>query len=327
LRWDARALSVLLATSAVAVAVGAGTSVHAIPVPEPPRSRPTGASPTPAPSGATLPFGSPLLFVLDDSVNSASTPTGTIVRMHLLSPLVVNGITLAEAGDRGSFSVVSTRKAQSGDVDGAIQIYVDPLPLPARHLTLPLRAVHEYLTRELTGGQRSTRAATDTVEDVFVPYAFLYQVLRKGHQMIMPVGTVLRAETAATIDASNPADVVLATPPPFVSNYDAPHSDLTPAPFFTPAPQFPRGRRGRPTVAPHSPSPAASGAAYPAASGAPVPGVSSAASPTGVGSASPAAAASAGSAAPAPSASAGPVSPVPTPSRPSVSASPTAVPY
>jgi hypothetical protein len=152
--------------------------------------------------------------------------------------------------------------------------------------------VHEYLTRELTGGQLSTRAATDTVEDVFVPYAFLYQVLRKGHQMIMPVGTVLRAETAATIDATNPAEIVLATPPPFVSNYDAPHSDLTPAPFFTPAP-----------------------------------GASGATSPAAANSASPEPATSAVAASPAPAASVGPVSPVPRPSQPAVSASPTAVPY
>jgi hypothetical protein len=97
-----------LATSAVAVAIGAGTSVRAIPVPEPPRSQPAGASPTPAPSGATLPFGSSILFVLDDAVNSGSTPIGTTVRMHLRSPLVVNGVTLAPAGTPGSFSVVSS---------------------------------------------------------------------------------------------------------------------------------------------------------------------------------------------------------------------------
>ncbi len=300
MRWDAKVFSVILASGAVAVAVGAGSSVRAIPVPEPPRSQPAGTSPTPTQSGATLPFGSPILFVLDDAVSSASTPNGTKVRMHLRSPLIVNGITLAQAGDRASFSVVSTRKAQSGDVDGAVQIYVDPLPLPTRHLTLPLRAVHEYLTRELTGGQLATRSTTDTVEDVFVPYAFLYQVLRKGHQMVMPVGTVLRAETAATIDATNPANVVLATPPPFVSNYDAPHADLTPAPFYTPAPVAPHPlRKGKPTVAPRSPSPSPEASGSPTASGAPTSAASQAPTPL----------------------------PTATPTPSSVSASPTAVPY
>ncbi len=205
-----------------------------------------------------MPFGSSIYFVVDQAVNSASTPSGTTIKMHLRAPLIVNGITLAPAGTPGSFTVVSTHKAQSGDVDGAVQIFVNPVGLPGRNLTLPLRAVHEYLTREMSAGQLSTRGAMDTAEDVFVPYAFLYQILRKGHQMVMPVGTILRAETAATIDASNPGNVVLATPPPFVSNYDAPHSDLTPAPFFTANPFGPAHplHKGKPTLPPRSPSPA-----------------------------------------------------------------------
>ncbi len=269
--------------------VGVGNAVHALPAPAPPLSPPkAGPSTSPTPNGATLPFGSPILFVLDDPVNSGSTPTGTTIRMHLRAPLVVNGITLAPAGAPGSFSVVSTRKAQSGDIDGAVQIYVNPLVLPSRHLSLPLRAIHEYLSRELTGGQEATRMTTDTVTDVFVPYAILYQALRKGHQMVMPVGTILRAETDATIDATNPANVVLATPPPFVSNYDPPHSDLTPAPFFTPPPTLPHPlRHGKPTLPPRSPSPApaVSGSGAPAVVGSPAvatsPGI--AASP-GIGS-------------------------------------------
>ncbi len=277
MRCDAKSIGIIL--GCVAVATGAASSVHALPAPEPPRTAPTAVSPTPGPSGASLPFATPLYFVLDQAVNSASTPAGTVVKMHLRSPLVVNGITLAPAGTPASFKVVSTRKAQSGDIDGAVQIYVDPLPLPARNLTLPLRAVHEYLTREMSAGQMSTRMATDTVEDVFVPYAFVYQILRKGHQMVMPVGTILRAETAATIDASNPANVVLSTPPPFVSNYDPPHADLTPAPFYTPAPERPHPlRKGKPTLPPRSPSPEASQAAT---DGSPAPGASSPPMPAG----------------------------------------------
>jgi len=271
LRLDPKSIGVLLGS--VAVAVGAASSVHALPAPEPPRSAPTGASPAPEPSGASLPFGTPLYFVLDQAVSSASTPSGTTIDMHLRAPLVVNGVTLAAAGTPASFNVVSTRKAQSGDVDGAVRIYVNPMALPQRNLTLPLRAIHEYLSREMSAGQMSTRMATDTVEDVFVPYAFLYQILRKGHQMVMPVGTILRAETAATIDASNPARVVLATPPPFVSNYDAPHSDLTPAPFYTPAaqPAHPL-QKGKPTIPPRSPSPSAvESAAVPQGSSSAVP--------------------------------------------------------
>ena len=250
----------------VAVLLGAATSVRALPPPEAPQSPPK-ESPSPLPTGAaTLPFGSPLLFVLDQGVNSGTTTDGTVVRMHLKAPLVVNGVTLAAAGTPATFTIVETRKAQSGDVDGAVAVHLDPLTLPGRNQTLPIRAYHEYLTRELTGGQQATRSTVDTTADVFVPYYVLYQALRKGHQMVLPPGTVLRAETEATIDARDPNKIVLATPAPFASNYDAPHSELTPAPFYTPAPVGAKPLpKGKPTL---PPTPAATAIATAPASGA-----------------------------------------------------------
>jgi hypothetical protein len=218
-----------------------------------------------------LPYGSPLYFVLDEKVNSGSTAPGTSIRMHLRDPLVVGGVTLAPAGAPASFTVVETAAAQTGDVDGAIQIHLDPLALPGRDRTLPVRAYHEYLTIEMTAGQLATRGTTDTIADVFVPYHALYHALRKGHQMVLPVGSVLRAETDATIDASQPSAIVIGTPPPFISTFDPPHADLTAAPFYTPAPARPHPLpRGKPTLPPRpSPSPSPPPAPSPAASEAP----------------------------------------------------------
>ncbi len=257
-----RALRDLAIGTCVAVLVGAATSARALPPPAAPPAKAT-ASPLAEPAGSTLPFGSTLLFVLDQGVNSGSTPAGTTVRMHLKSPLVVNGVTLAPAGSPATFTVVSTRKAQSGDVDGAIEVHLDPLALPGRSQPLPIRAFHGYLTRELTSGAQATRATTDTTADIFVPYYVLYQALRKGHQMVLPPGSVLRAETEATIDARNPSNVVFATPAPFASNYDTPHSELTPAPLYTPAPLRPKPLpKGKPTLPP-SPAPSAAASALP----------------------------------------------------------------
>ncbi len=212
----------------------------------------------------TLPFGSPIYFVLDDRVSSASTAGGSIIRMHLRSPLVVNGVTLAPAGAPDTLEVVSTRKPASGDVAGVVQIHINPLALPGRPAPLPIRAVHEYLTIEMTAGQESTRATADTIEDIFIPYHLLYHALRPGRQFVLPPGSILRAETAATIDARNRSNVVLATPQPFISTYDAPHSDITPAPFYTVPPTahpLPRGRPTLPPTPPPSPSPSPSVAA------------------------------------------------------------------
>jgi hypothetical protein len=199
-------------------------------------------------------------LVLDDRVSSAGTAPGTAIRLHLQEPLVVNGATVAPAGTPGSLVVVTTRRAQSGDIDGAIQIHLNPLKLPSGQ-TLPVRAFHEYLTIERTAGQESTRQTTDTLADIFIPYHVLYHAFRKGREMVLPVGSVLRVETNATIDATNPHALVISTPPPFTSDYDTPHSDLTPLPFYTPLPivnASPRGgRRSSPSTG-SSPAPPAS---------------------------------------------------------------------
>ncbi len=241
----------------------------------------------PAPTGPLLPYGSPISFVLLDTVNSGSTPPGTIVHMKLQSPLIVGGVTLAPAGAPATFTVVTTAKAQTGDVDGAIQIHVDPFTLPGRGEELPIRAYHEFLTVDHTTGQLTTRAAADQTADVFVPYYIFYQAFRKGRQMVLPAGSVLRAETDATVDARNPRAIVIATPPPFTSSFDPPHADLTAAPFYTPAPGPPHPLpKGKPTLPPRvpspSPSPTPSSVPSPIASGAdtgssPAPAVSAAA--------------------------------------------------
>lgn len=236
-----------------AVILVLSAAVQALPAPQVPKSVPT----TTPPGGARLTYGSELFFVLDDRISSVRTVAGTSVRMHLQNPLTVNGVTLAPAGTPGSLIVVTTRRSQSGDVDGAVQIHLDPLQLPGGQ-TLPVRAAHEYLTIERTAGLDSARATTDSFADAFIPGHFTNKSFGTGREMVLPAGTVLRAETNATIDASDPRAIVISTPPPYASEYDAPHSDLTPLPFYTPAPAgepHPRGRP-RPSASPSgSPSP------------------------------------------------------------------------
>jgi len=266
-------------TLTAALSVALMPAARALPPPDPPRS-PASASPAPAPSGALLPYGAQLLFVLDDKVSSASTKAGAVIRMHLKAPLVVNGITVAPAGAPGTLTVVTTNPAFMGNEDGAVQIHLDPFQLTT-HQALPIRAYHEYVTIERTTGQQSTSDAVDTVGDIFIPYHALYHALRPGRQLVLPVGSVIPAQTAATIDATDPKAVLLSTPPPFESTYDPPHSDLTPAPMFTPGPLKPRPLpKGRPTIppapAPGAPSPVETAAgsaasAPPVASGQPGP--------------------------------------------------------
>jgi hypothetical protein len=123
--------------------------------------------------------------------------------------------------------------------------------------------------------------------------------------MVLPVGSVLRAETDATIDASHPNALVISTPPPFVSTFDPPHADLTAAPFYTPAPMRPRPLpHGKPTLPPKiaSPSPAPD---TPASTASGVPAATASGVPAAAASGVPASAAAtpkAASATPSPSA-------------------------
>ena len=245
----------------------------ALPPPLEPRSK-TSAEPSAEPTdGAVLPYGSPLFFVLDDKISSASTKPGTVIHMHLKSALVVNGVTLAPSGAPETLQIITARPAHTGDEDGAVDVHFDPFPLPGRQQPLPVRALHEYLTMERTAGNLATRDTTDTIGDIFIPGHELYHMFRPGQQLVLPPGAVLRAFTAATIDASNTHSVVLTTPPPFESTFDTPHSDLTAAPMYTPAPMRPRPLpRGKPTLPPTpvpTPEPTAAAASSAPASAAP----------------------------------------------------------
>ncbi len=295
--------------------VVAVTQALAIPVPAPPigerrRDVPT-PPPLPPPAGSTLPEGSTLYFVLDEKINSGSTKPGTHVPMHLRDALVLNGRTVVPAGAPATLDVVTTSKAGSGDVDGAVQIYLEPFAIPGQGLDLPLHAFHEYLTVGRTAGELATRSTTDQVADIFIPYHAIYQIFRPGRQLVLPTGSVLRAQVAATLDASNPAKLAIETPAPFASNFDQPHSDLTPSPLYTPAPATPRPLpKGRSTLPPRpqsSAAPTPSGAPSPSAASASTSPTSAASTPTAA-PASPSSAGASGS-----PASAAPQSPSPGP--------------
>jgi hypothetical protein len=228
--------------------------------PPAPTSAPSG-SPTPEPQvGAVLPAGAALEFVLDNPIDSKKTAAGTVVPIHLRKALIVNGTTLAPAGAPASLKVISTRPAVAPDVDGSVRISLEPLALPNRG-SLPVRAIHEYITIELTAGQESTNSLTDAAKDIFIPGHVLYKNFRKGRELTLPSGSILRALTGATIDASNPAALVITTPPPFVLNTDEPYAAFTPIPLFTVAPPTPRATaspkpKPTPTLSP-APAPTA----------------------------------------------------------------------
>jgi outer membrane biosynthesis protein TonB len=135
---------------------------------------------------------------------------------------------------------------------GIVQVHFEPLELPGIG-PLPVRAIHEYLTIDMSAGQVATQSSADVIGDIFVPYYSFFQVFRPGHDFVLPAGSTFRAETAAAVDARDANAVTIATPPPIVTNFDPPHSDFRPPPIYTMIPT--PSPKPKPTRRPPTPSP------------------------------------------------------------------------
>ncbi|MBV8600859.1 MAG: hypothetical protein JO359_04760 [Candidatus Eremiobacteraeota bacterium] len=211
--------------------------------------------PQPAAAGFLLPAGTPVAIVLDERLDSAQTPPGAVVPGHLRTAIVLRGRTLARAGTTVLVTVTETRRA-SRDVDGEVVLRLHPVKL-SDELELPLRLVHSDLSPPLVRANP---------EDITLPPRAQLAAGTAGVELVLPAGTVLRAHTAATIDATDPAHTVLVTPPPFTISTDKPYSAFTPIPLFTYNGTFtPPPRRGR-SVATPSPSPTPTETATPSPS-------------------------------------------------------------
>lgn len=225
-----RAALAALAAAAAAVSMSASPQpARAIVVPRTSSS----ASPLPEPSAAKndLPNNSSLFFVLDGDISSRGQ-AGTLVRAHLRDPLVVGGITAAPAGAPVEIRLVHTTGAQMANVDGSVDIYFEPLAL-ASGGTLPLVTPTGHIDPHLTAGQNSTRTVTDTVGDIFIPYHYLYHMLRKGMEVDLKPGTVIRARTGAEVRLAG-RSLAIVTPPAIAGAADAPRAAIKIAPVATP---------------------------------------------------------------------------------------------
>jgi hypothetical protein len=181
--------------------------------------------------GTTLPLDSSLFFVLDDTLSSR-LKAGALVRAHLRDPIVLDGKTIAAAGTPVQIEVSQVYPAQMGNQDGSVDIYFRALTL-ANGTSIPLTTPVAHIDPHVSVGQYNTRAVADTVGDIFIPGHYIYHMLRKGHDVVLGPGTVLRARTGASIELAKGA-IVVATPQPLITVSDTPHPGFVPAPIYTP---------------------------------------------------------------------------------------------
>ena len=225
----------ILILAAACAAAAAGVSPQqaraiVVPTPEPARNEPAPTA-TNSPNATILPYSSSLFFVLDDTISSHNK-AGTVAHAHLRDPIVLNHMTVAPAGTRVDIVVTQTSAAQAGNVDGFVDVYFEALPL-ATGKSLPLTTPSAHINPHMSAGQASTRGITDTVGDIFIPGHFLYHMVRKGSDVTLRPGTIIRARTAATLHVANGA-IAISTPPPFKTTLDTPAPAFVPAPLATP---------------------------------------------------------------------------------------------
>lgn len=213
-----------------------------------PKATPSPSAPAP---GNVLPLASTLLFVLDDPISSKASKPGQFVHAHLKTDLVIGGRTIATAGAPAQIRIVDVSPADIADVYGFVDIFFEPLTLSDGR-TLPLRAPISRLTPAVSSGHQSTVGAEDTVGDIFVPYYPLYQILRKGKNFVLGPGSVIPADTEATLTAQPNGAIAIATPHPLTQGTEAPSSTFPTMPLATP---FGPGEMPHRHGAPQPPSP------------------------------------------------------------------------
>jgi hypothetical protein len=185
-----------------------------------------------------------VLFVLDDTLSSRTAKPGDIIHMHLKDPLVVGGRVVAAAGTPAQLRIVDSSAAQMADVYGFIDIFPEPLRLPDGR-EIPLGVAKTRLMPRDTAGHESTVAIEDIVEDIAIPYAVVYQILRHGRNFVLHPGAELIAEIEATLVAT-PHGVAIETPRPLGASVETPHPAFEGLPIAQPMPSAPPP----PTVAP-----------------------------------------------------------------------------
>ncbi len=223
----------------IALAVPFGATTQAIPVSTPP---PPGPRVTPSdtpPPGSTaanvLPFDTSVMLVLDAALSSATLSRNQVVKAHLRDDIKVGNQTIASAGSPVLIDIVGAQGAKSEDNYGYVDIALEPLQLKDGSL-LPLRAPTSHITDYVSAGHQATVGVEDTIGDIFIPGHIIYRAIRKGRNVTIAAGSLLRARTIGTVSIDATGAIAVATPRPISMPASAPAGDFKPLPFYTQPP-------------------------------------------------------------------------------------------
>ncbi len=178
-----------------------------------------------------------------------------MIHVHLKNAIVVGGRVVAAAGAQAQIRIVDASPSDIADTYGFVDIFFEPLTLSDGR-TLPLRTPVARLAPNISGGHESTVAAEDTAGDIFLPYYPLWQIMRKGKNFVLGTGSVIPANTEATLTAQPNGAIAIVTPRPLQASTEPANATFPVLPLATP---FGPGATPRPRPTPRpTPSPAPS---------------------------------------------------------------------
>ena len=213
------------------------------------------------------------MVVLDDAIGSAISQRNQVARAHLKDALSIGGTVLAPAGTPVSIDIIGSQAAKAGDVYGYVDISIEPIVLTDGS-RLPLRAPYSHLTVNTTAGHEATVGVEDTIGDIFIPGHIIYRALRRGRNVTLPVGSMVRTRTLGSVSINARGEVGISTPAPVSMPSSAPVSDFRPLPFATQSIQRPNQKptpyraTPEPTDSP-TPSPVSTASGSPSPSSSP----------------------------------------------------------
>lgn len=165
---------------------------------------------SPVPQSIRISAGTTIVVEFTETLSSRTSQTGQLVALRLAEPIVVDGLTIVEAGATGGGEVIDAARSGIGGRNGKLIIsgrYIEVAGQRAR-----IRGLQAVLA-----GEDNSREAVNTM--IVVPYVGWVGGFITGGEIEIPAGTRAQARLAAdvvvpfsTIEAATQTTVAVTEP-------------------------------------------------------------------------------------------------------------------
>lgn len=179
--------SAIMAVAAFALAGAASAQTNeAIP---PPAAEPAAAI-VPAAATIRIPAGHTVIMEFTETLSSRTSQTGQLVGLRLAEPIIVDGVTIAEAGALGGGEVIDAARSGIGGRSGKLIV-------SGRFLELGGQRARIRGLQVVIAGDDNSREAVNTM--ILVPYVGWMGGFITGGEIEIPAGTRAQARFSADV--------------------------------------------------------------------------------------------------------------------------------